>query len=82
MSGTVKVLIENAYECGRESSSRVVVPAPGLSQDLESWWQDEVFDHTGDGHSCGSSEIGSSDARIVEASDRPELVGQTYGWEG
>jgi hypothetical protein len=79
---SVTVLIENTYACGQESSIRVEVPAPRQGQNLDSWWEDDVFDKTGDGHSCGASEHALCEVRIVEAPGRPELISETTSWEG
>jgi hypothetical protein len=77
---TVLVRIENTYACGRESASTEPAPAPGA--DVESWWNDVIGPLAGDGHPCGSREHALYEARIVQAPGRPELVGQTYSWEG
>jgi hypothetical protein len=76
----VIVLIENAYECGRTSASRYSVQAPAVGSDLEAWFETEIHDFTGDGHPCGASENAIYDTRIVDAPNRPDLLGQTYGW--
>lgn len=82
MIETVTVLIENGYACGRESTSRVEVPAPAAGQDLDSWWGDEVHDLTGDGHPCGASENAIYEVRVIEAPGRPELIDESMSWEG
>ena len=51
-------------------------------QALESWWDDGVHDRAGDGHSCGPSEHAMYEALIVEASGRPDLVGESMSWVG
>lgn len=89
MNGVVTVLIENTYSCGRESWAVWNVSAPPVlvgdaderEQLLRDWFTDEVHDLTGDGHPCGSREHALYEATIT-AGDRPELVGQTYSWEG
>jgi len=81
--GTVAVKIENSYVCGRESESVVTVPAPA-DDDTEfvDWWSEHVHDLTGDGHPCGESEHALYEVTIVASVERPELVGETYSWEG
>jgi hypothetical protein len=75
----VTVRIENAYECGRESSETIDLPNP--TGPLEDWWEEVIFPCTGDGHPCGSKERCHSEATILAADD-PVLVGQTMGWQG
>lgn len=80
---SVKVRIENSYTDGHESEKVVTLPAPG--GDLIEWWEDEVFQETGDGHytevydatgeRLGSCYIGT----IIEADDK-SLVGEYYEW--
>lgn len=84
INGTVVVLIENAYECGHTSSKRLVLLAPEPGEDLETWWTDTVFGLTGDPHDgCyRDRENASCEVRIVDAADHPELLNQTYSWEG
>lgn len=83
VSGTVVVLIENSYECGHASSTRVVLFAPEPGDDLDTWWTETVFVLTGDPHDCGSDrETASCRVQIVDAPVRPELLGRTYGWDG
>lgn len=90
MTETVTVRVDNYYTCGRHTRRDVVLPAPvqvppadeeGVIE-LGSWWDEVVNDETGDGHPCGSSEHAMYDVAIVAAPGRPELVGQTYSWEG
>lgn len=72
---TVTILVENTYACGRESSTTVTLPAPAELTD--DWWQENVHQHSGDGHPCGAREHAMYEATIT-ASTRPELVGTTH----
>lgn len=76
----VRVKIDNAYEDGHESTHHVVLATPTASlADIDEWFADVVFEHIGDGH--GASGLGSCyEATIVQADDRPELVGTSYEW--
>lgn len=78
---TVTVRIENAYECGRKSESVVVVGAPEFidTESMERWWEDVVYDETGDGHPCGASEGSNYEATII-GGDHPSLIGQRMEW--
>lgn len=73
----ITVKIENVYECGRRSSSTVILETPVALTDQ--WWEDNVYDHTGDGHTCGVNEDAGYFATIV-APDRPELDGKKFEW--
>lgn len=78
---TVAVEITNTYECGRESVARVVVQQPTNQVELADWWNDVVWDFTGDGHPCGSSEGSVYTARVLNAPTGWEwLVGKTMEW--
>lgn len=76
----VMVKIENHYECGRNSESIVLVPAP--AGEVGDWWQEVVWDLTGDGHECGEADDALYEASIVAAPGREDLVGQTMSWGG
>ena len=73
---TVIVRIENAYSDGHESQTDVPVRAPG--GDIEEWWQDEVYPHTGDGH--GVDGLGSYYKATIIHADEEELVGLSMEW--
>lgn len=79
----VKVKIENAYSDGHESTSEVELDLPdGVtpdSQELDDWFTDVVFDHTGDGHGIDSS-LGSCYTATIVAAEDPKLVGATTEW--
>lgn len=71
-----------SYACGRESSRDVEVRTPVPGETLDSWWEDVVHPHMGDGHACGSSEHALYEARVLCTFD-PELnAGDTRTWEG
>lgn len=70
--------IENTYADGDEVVNHVALPTPNGS-DLDEWFEDEVFEHTGTGRDDGTEAI--YEATIVESS-RPELIGKSYGWQG
>jgi len=80
-AGTVTVRVENAYSDGHESQREVVVPAPG--DDIELWWEEIVFPHTGDGHGIDSS-LGSHYEATIIATNDPDLdqhlVGLSTEW--
>lgn len=76
---TVIVKIENSYSCGRTSERLVTLPAPDDLADLTAWWEDVVFEETGDGHPCGETDNAIYDVEIV-GGDYDSLLGQRHGW--
>lgn len=74
---SVAVRIENDYEDGHHSERTVHLPAP--EGELEDWWEETVFDHTGDGHGIGNKLGSCYTATIVAASDEA-LVGESHEW--
>lgn len=76
---TVIVRIENTYEDGHESTLEVEVGDPPNVDDLEDWWEDQVWEHTGDGHALGSGMGAWYEATIIEADDA-SLVGLSMEW--
>lgn len=50
---SLTVRFENAYGDGHSSVHTLLLPAPGA--DIDEWWEDEVFPHTGDSHGIGSA---------------------------
>jgi len=78
---SVTVRIENTYEDGHESVKEVEVPNPEEGwTDLDPWWEDEVFQHTGDGHGMDNPKLGSWYEAEIIAADMPNLVGRRYDW--
>jgi hypothetical protein len=75
-----QVIITNTYP-DRSNTETVTVPDPeSLSpEDLEDWWEEEVFPHTGDGR--GSNDYAVYTATVTE-SDVPGLVGKWNEWDG
>ena len=83
LSGMVVVRIDNSYDCGHTFSERVMLTAPAPDADLVERWADTVFRLGGDPHECAAErENATCVVEIVDASDRPELVGQSYVWAG
>jgi hypothetical protein len=77
---TVTVRIENTYEDGHESVVEVEVETPADPTDLEDWWDDTVFEHTGDGHGADNPKLGAwYEAKITRADDE-KLVGMSMDW--
>ncbi|MFJ2662523.1 hypothetical protein [Arthrobacter koreensis] len=75
---TVKVKIENSYADGHESEKIVLVAPPEeFDEDsIDEWWNNDVFAHTGDGHS--ETMDASYEAKVLEGPE--SLVGTTYEW--
>lgn len=80
--GLMRVRIENTYEDGHESTRVVLISPPAApedSDDVEDWWDTEVFDQTGDGHGAEHPKLGSfHEATVISGPD--PLVGKTYEW--
>jgi hypothetical protein len=84
----MKVRITNDYSNGHHSEHTVEIETePSLEQlkqdhdDEDSWWQEVVFDETGDGTGLDSSLGFCYTATIIEANN-PALVGQSEEWIG
>jgi hypothetical protein len=79
MSVTVK--IENTYEDGHESVIEVEVENPEPEDDdLDDWWEDVVFPHTGDKHGAKHPKLGAFyEATVIRADDQ-RMVGHTRDW--
>lgn len=74
------VRIANGYECGRTSEEVIYTRGPAPGETLDDWWSDHVFELTGDGHSCASSENAHYEVTIIDAPGAGELAGETYSW--
>jgi hypothetical protein len=83
----IKVRIENDYSDGHRSVQEIDVAAPRISESdwldgswtvaVEEWWEEVVYEHTGDGH--GIDVDGSCyTATIIEGD--PALVGLSNEW--
>lgn len=99
----MKVKIEDEYEDGYEAERIIEILGPEPDpDDLEvererenaaaevsewSWWDAEVYPHTGDGHGLPENHGGTrtldcgSEATIIEA-ENPALIGLSYEWIG
>jgi hypothetical protein len=73
----VTVKIENAYSDGHESEREVLIAAP--TGDVQTWFEEVVYEYTGDGHGIGF-DGGSCYIATVIAADDPALLGQSYEW--
>lgn len=86
----ITVKIENGYTDGHESESIEKIDEgehPLTAAPDADWWQDYVFDFTGDGHyvevyEATGERLGSCyTATIIDADgDRPWLIGETHDW--
>lgn len=75
-----KVLIENSYSDGHESSRTVELPDPNGRLSLDEWWEDVVWPETGDGHGIDNDIASVYTATITEAPEHADLVGLTREW--
>jgi hypothetical protein len=81
----VLVRIDNVYSDGHSSSKRFVVTAPNpvpTIADLDAWFEDKVFQHTGDGHGADNPDLGSCyTATILGATgDLKRFCGTQHEW--
>lgn len=78
--------IENGYSCGRESVTRAEVESPPADlvltgdpwEDDSEWFETHIYNNTGDGHSCGSSDDALYDVYVEDSDDRADLVGMHW----
>lgn len=77
----VKVKITNDYSDGHHSETEVDIDAPDSlrAHDLDDWFQDRVFPHTGDGHGIDFDGGSCYTATIIDARN-PVLVGAEHEW--
>lgn len=79
----VTVKIENWYSDGYESKSEAIIVAEDTlgdtPDDLEEWFVDTVYQHTGDGHGIGR-ELGSVYVATIISCDNQDLLGKSYEW--
>lgn len=75
----VIVKITNHYSDDHHSESEVELDGPtGDDIDIDNWWSDVVYPHTGDGHGA-NNDLGSCyTATIVVGPAR--LLGETCEW--
>lgn len=73
----LSLVIDNTYDDGYSTTTRITIDAPPPGDDLDEWASDVIFPHTGVGHDGAAI----YEARIV-ACDSPQLVGKTFTWDG
>jgi len=84
----IKVRMENFYSDGHQSEEVVDVEAPESleAETLEGWWQDVVFEHTGDGHAADKPKLGffykATVVYVEDLENLKDLAGQTQEWDG
>ncbi len=77
---TVTVKIENDYSDGHHSESEVELETPSFTY-LEDWWQDVVFEYTGDGHGNGDNgKLGSCYTATIIKTDDPVFLDESFEW--
>ena len=79
LEGKVRIRVTDTYEDGHEAVHEHDVDAPDDVDDLEQWWEDEVFQHTGDGHGVKHPKLGSMHVVIVIGGPA-ELLGKEMEW--
>lgn len=77
--GKVKIRVINTYEDGHTSTQHYDVVEPDRFDDLEQWWEDEVFHHTGDGHGVDNPKLGSMH-EVTIVGGPAELLGKEMEW--
>ncbi|WP_128645604.1 hypothetical protein [Rhodococcus sp. BS-15] len=80
----ITIEIEDTYANGDEFAPRtetvtVNPPPPGVD-DLEDWATDELFPFTGRGDAIYANIDGMHEVKVVDCTDRTELVGQTFSF--
>lgn len=78
---TIVVEIENTYPDQTITKRYTrVVPMPLLNDDdMEEWWEDEIFPLTGTGPEM-SDQYAIYEAKIIKCDELPQLVGETHEW--
>lgn len=78
---TVLIQIENSYSDGHRSTRQERIAPPEKFEEgaLEAWWDDEVFDLTGDGHGEMNPDLDALYTATVLAGPI-EMLGKTYTW--
>ena len=81
MPQPITIEFENYYSDGHESKTTDRVPGPEALDDdaIETWFQEVVFEFTGDGHAAHNPGMTATyEATVTEGP--AELVGKTYSW--
>lgn len=74
----VSLRIDNAYSDGHESSREITIHAPG--DDVEAWWDNDVWNETGDGHGTERGITSCYTATVLASSDPRVPVGAEREW--
>jgi hypothetical protein len=75
----MKIHVENTYSDGHESERDTEVREPAPGEDIEEFWEEVLWEETGDGHGI-SRDVESYYAVTILESASPELVGQKREW--
>jgi hypothetical protein len=79
---TTRIKVENTYEDGHESTFEYDVEDTDGYGDIEDWWDEVAFEHTGDGHGTGdNSKLGCFYEVTIIQSPHPEEVGLKREWD-
>lgn len=79
----MRLKIENNYSDGHESTKEVEVAQP--NEITDDWWEDVVYDHTGDGHyvevyEATGERLGSCYTATVVQASNVTFLGLTHEW--
>jgi hypothetical protein len=78
---TLTLKIDNTYGHGTITTRpTAVVPRPEDLDDLEEWFEEYIFEHTGTG--ADPNEYAIYEAEIVACDELPALVGKSHEWGG
>lgn len=80
----MKVRIENAYSDGHESTNVIELateyePDANDEASLDIFWDEHVYEHTGDGHGAGQ-DLGSCYTATITEAANTLLVGLANEW--
>jgi hypothetical protein len=79
-AGLVRVAVNNFYSDGHSSLTIIDLESPG--GEIDDWFAEVVFPHTGDGHGVEHPDLATVyEAEIVDAED-PTLIGRRCQWDG
>lgn len=79
---TVLVKIENSYSDGHESTSEHRLAAPNAQpgeEALDEWWDEKVFNLTGDGHGAKNPGLNSLHTAVI-IEGPAALLEESYDW--